>query len=105
MSKGWWCPNCKVGVPSVEVTFEERHEFCGHGVIPIDDIPVIMGNAIPAGTTIISDAELDRLQAIERRVKDVEGGLSDVIDKLMNEEHSPISFAAAVSKYALEGGE
>lgn len=44
-----------------------------------------------------------RLQGIADRCGDVEGEFSDVISRLMDEEHSPISFACAVRDYLLKG--
>ena len=29
----WWCHNCKTEVDNTNVTFEEKHDSCGHPVI------------------------------------------------------------------------
>ena len=34
--EGWWCPNCEEMLCSERVTYGERCDTCGHGVIWID---------------------------------------------------------------------
>jgi len=34
--EGWWCPNCEEMLSSERVTYGERCDTCGHGVIWID---------------------------------------------------------------------
>jgi hypothetical protein len=33
----WWCPNCREEVDSRNVTFQEKHENCGHSVDWIEE--------------------------------------------------------------------